>query len=417
MTSSVIVGVDRRRFLDHTSALDSIAIDNAYAQWGGVPPAATVVLDLTKATYLPHSTLMYLGALFRHRALRGRLTQLRLAQDPRLIAFLRSWNFPEFLADVTRLPFAALLEPETRHYYANAEIDVPVDVEFTWDPVRREFTDLLPRKHFALTPVDLHISPIRAAMSAHESWREQNILHVLDRHLRNGGRRVATHIVLEAVLNAARHPGALMAYTSSRIFHRSDGSPHELEWCVWDDGQPIASTLLHQTRRGLPIRSGAFGAVDEEFLVQLRGATDRGKEIRILGNTSETPNDHRLMTVLAFLLGVTSTPGRGEEESTGARLETLESEGEHLQAEPYGLDAATSRKAGLGLYLIRRTVIDQFGGSIEYATSHYRYTITKGPESSIYYVSARLKSRAAWPLKGNLFTFHIPLNEEGMANG
>lgn len=417
MTSPVVIVVDRRRFLDHTSALDSIAIDNAYAQWGGVPPGADIILDLATASYLPHSTMMYLGALFRHRALRGRLTQLRLAQEPRLIAFLRSWNFPEFLSDVTGLPFAALLEPETRNYYATAEIEVPLDVEFTWDPDRREFTELLPRKHFALTPVDLRISPIRAAMSAHENWREQNIQHVLDRHLRNGGRRVATHVVLEAVLNAARHPGASMAYTSSRIFHNSDRSPHELEWCVWDDGQPIASTLLHQTRRGLPIRSGAFGAVDEEFLVQLRGSTDRGRAIRVMSNTPETPNDHRLMTAIAFLLGVTSTPGRSEEESTGARLEELESEGERLQAEPYGLDASTSRKAGLGLYLIRRTVIDQFGGSIEYATSHYRYTITQGPEPSLYFVSARLKSRAAWPLKGNLFTFHIPLSEGAPGNG
>lgn len=417
MTSPITIEVDRRRFLDYTSALDSVAIDNAYPQWGGVPPGAHIILDLAKATYIPHATLMYLGALFRHRALRGQLTQLRLAQDPHLIAFLRSWKFPEFLSEVTGIPFPALLVPETRHYYATVEVKVPVDVEFTWDPVRRKFTQLLPREHFALTPVDLRISPIRAAMSAHEHWREQNILHVLNRHLRNGGRRVATHVVLEAVLNAARHPGASMAYTSSRIFHKADRSPHELEWCVWDDGQPIASTLLHQTRRGLPIRSGAFGVVQEEFLVQLRGSTDRGKEIRILGNTPETPNDHRLMTVLAFLLGVTSTPGRSEEESSGARLEKLEGDGERLQAEPYGLDAATSRKAGLGLYLIRRTVIDQFGGSIEYATSHYRYTITQGPESSQYFVSARLKSRAAWPLKGNLFTFHIPLSEEGPGNG
>lgn len=413
MTTAKWITVPRRQFLDYSTALDSVAIDNSYRQLAPATNGTGVILDLSSATYLPHATLPYLGALFRERALRGQSTQLRLARDPRLFAFLRSWQFPEFLEQATRMPFRALLDEETRDYYATTKIEVPLNVEFTWDPHKHEFTELLPRKHFAITRINLGISPIRAAMSAHDNWREQNLQHVLDRHLGGGGSRVATHVVLEAVLNAARHPGAAMAFTSSRIFHNPDRSPHELELCVWDDGQAISSTLLNETRHGRKIRSEAFGAVSEEFVVELRGTSDRGRRVRILSDTSSTPTTHRLMTALAFLLGVTSTPEQGEEDSSGARIGQLEGDPSCLQGLPYRLNNTLGQKAGLGLYLIRKTVIDQFGGSIEYSTNHYRYRITQGDGPSRYTIFARLKTRDSWPLKGNLFTFHIPLTEDG----
>ena len=368
---------------------------------------APLILDLSEATYLPHSTLPYLGALFRERALRGYQTQLRLSHDPLLIAFLRSWKFPEFLERAARAPFLALLDADTRNYYTSVKIEVPRNVELTWDPRESRFTELLPREHFALTQIDLGISPIRAAMEAHANWREQNIQHVLDRHLGGGGSRVATHVVLEAVLNAARHPGASIAYTSSRIFHASDRSPHELELCVWDDGLSVSSTLLSKTRRDKMIRSTAFGAVQEEFAVELRGASSRGRWLRVRSDTMHNPSTHRTMTALAFLLGVTSTPSREEDDSSGARIEQLGGSVRDLQDPPYGLNSNLTKDSGLGLYLIRKTVIDQFGGSIEYATNQYRYLVKRSATPSQYHILARW-CRVIWPIRGNFFTFHIP---------
>ncbi|WP_328858103.1 hypothetical protein OG579_03415 [Williamsia herbipolensis] len=229
---------------------------------------------------------------------------------------------------------------------------------------------------------------------------------VLDQYLDNQGRRIATHVVLEAVLNAASHPKASMAYTSSQ-FIREDyvldalqRGPY-LEVAIWDDGDPIAYTLQQAIHDGREVKSAAYGFVEEEFTVKLVRTATGQPEIRIL-STKNPGIDYNFpwLTVSAFLAGITSRPraqGANSKSTPGIRGSE-----EELPAELWD-------RGGIGLYLIRKNVIDLFKGRIRYMCQNYRMSMSSGGDRGVYDVLIQHRPDNSWPLRGNLMILEIPL--------
>lgn len=383
--------------------LSAAEIDAAVAQLGDSVTDRPLLLDLSTSAYLHQDTLLFLGGFFRARAETRLRTRLRLAQRVRLFDFLRSWHFFEFLCHVTNTSIDQILTLDTMRFLSRQN-DPPRYVRVVDDPLGG-YENLLLREQFSITPIDLSVNPVRAATVLQDRWLEQHLVSILDTLLtrderRVDGQRVATHVVLELVLNAASHPGASMAFLSSQ-FDVSDPDQRALSLSVWDDGVSMAETLTQALGVG-GIKSAAFGAVDEEFLVEITNGPRSERVMRLTSSQQDLPVDSETLNIVAFMLGVSSKPNSPRGRNSGLSPHVVQA----------SLSAAQVDAGGLGLYLVRRTAIDLFGGSVTYKTGHYRYSIRSGGRDGSYAVSARVSHQETCKIAGNLIEVILPL---GMA--
>jgi hypothetical protein len=378
---------------------DGLALDNSWAIFRetGALPSNPVVLDFRKMDYLDHETLLYIGALIRFRTIRNAKTFITLPPEGTVWDFLRAWQFPEFIEMVAERPFSKLLTAESRARYERDRHSFPRYAKVI-DLPGGGVSELLPTDHFRITPIDLKENPLRAATIARAPWLEEHTIAILDAYLDGDGSRVGSLVVLEAVLNAAMHPEATMAFTSSQIVlpgpddYRTNKT---LEIAVWDDGISLAQTLKKRLKQGLQITSTAFGEFDERFDVRLMRSNGR-EEFRSLESNHESLHaDFPWLTVAAFMAGVSSLPDRASAET-----------GEGLRR-----GARSTHAPGMGLRYIRKNVLNLWGGTIRYWVGSYRFTMTATDDPDIYSVHAYYRPTDAWPLQGNLLFLDIPLTD------
>jgi hypothetical protein len=377
---------------------DGLAIDNSYRDLtkAGRSPSGPVVLDLGGLDYLDHEALLYLGALLRFRVRHNQETLLELPRDSRVWEFMRAWNFPQFIANVAERPFKEVLAEASRRIVERDETRFPKYAKVIELPGGGQ-SELLPTEHFQITPIELSDNPFRSATIAQSAWLERHTLSILNAYLDGQGGRVGGLVVLEAVLNAAMHPEATMAYTSSQIVLPSQQDPSGrpiLQIAVWDDGLPLAVTLKRRLDEGLAVTSPAFGAFLETFQVRLIRSSGR-EEVRMLtSRASELPADFPWLTVAAFMAGVTSLPDRLPADT-----------GDGIRGGEIGHNFP-----GMGLRYIRRNVLNLWKGRIRYWTNSYRFTMRALDEPDGYAVTVQYRPKAAWPLQGNLLYLDIPLD-------
>ena len=396
---------DDVREYDGFPILDPLAIDHTFPPFAYREP---VIFDFGEVSWIEHECLMYLGAVVRWRVAKGLETFFRLPsfsvaeleerQDSkvltraRLLLYLRTWDFPQFIESVSGRPFRDLLTSDCIDSYDLLHDHLPdlIRVITTRGGGSEQF---LPRHRLAITPIKMQETALKTATLEQERWLQSHMMSVLNFYLDGMGERIATSVVLEAVLNAASHPNAHMAFTSCQFSLGADrrrSDPH-LVVVFWDDGMVIPETLDRQIGKGGDITSREFSAMTEDERLRVRVQDKDG-----LSTTEILESNHETIdmvvsrrgvawtTAAAFLTGVTSSPGGGDE-------------------------ASVSDNRGLGLSLIRRTVIDLFGGSIEYMFGQYRMTMHADPEPSTYDVFLSESVGAAWPLAGNLMVVRIPL--------
>lgn len=377
---------------------DGLALDKSYRQFAsaGRKLGDPVVLDLSRLEYLNHEALLYLGALVRFRVLRNQDTLFELPKHQRVWEFMRAWNFPQFIAAVVGRPFGEVLTMDSRVRFERDQTSFPRYAKVIELP-GGGLSELLPTGHFQITPIELSANPFRAATIAQASWLERHTLSILNAYLGGEGDRVGSLVVLEAVLNAAMHAEAQMAFTSSQIVlpHMQGPSGRRtLQIAVWDDGLPLAATLKRRTENGQTITSPAFEAVQETFRVRLIRSTGR-EEVRILhSGSSELPEDFPWLTVAAFMAGVTSLPDRPAQQP-----------GKDDRGRDIGLNFP-----GMGLHYIRRNVLNLWNGSIRYWANSYRFSMRASDLQDYYDVMVQYRPRDSWPLQGNLLYLDIPLD-------
>lgn len=380
---------------------DGLAIDNSYQELARAGRSANgpVVLDISGLDYLDHEALLYFGALIRFRVRHGQQTFLELPRDQRVWEFMRAWRFPEFIASVVERPFAEVLTETSRSRYAADQTQFPRYAKVIELPGGGT-SELLPTDHFQITPIELSDNAFRAATIAQSPWLERHTLSILNAYLDGQGGRVGSLVVLEAVLNAAMHPEAKMAYTSSQIVLPSPqdlSGRRALQIAVWDDGLPLATTLRRRLQEGLRVTSPAFEAFQETFRVRLIRSSGR-EDVRLLtSGTPDLPTDFPWLTVAAFMAGVTSLPDRAGSAT-----------GDGVRGGSVGL-----RHPGMGLRYIRRNVLNLWNGRIRYWTNSYRFTMRATDEPDCYAVTAQFRPKASWPLQGNLLYLDIPLDGRG----
>jgi hypothetical protein len=341
--------------------------------------------------------------MLRFRVLSQKETAIELPEDDHVWQFMLAWNFPQFIATVTGQSFGEILTETSRARFESDKTQIPRYTKVI-DLPGGGVSELLPTDHFQITPVELSDNPFRAATIAQSPWLERHALAILDAYLDGQGGRVGSLVVLEAVLNAAMHPEATMAFTSSQIVLPSPDEPSDrktLQLAVWDDGLSLAATLRKRLDNGLPVTSPAFEAFQETFRVRLIRSNGR-EEVRLLTSGSpELALDFPWLTVAAFMAGVTSLPDRpGEETGDGVR----------------GADAGINYP-GMGLRYIRRNVLNLWNGRIRYWTNSYRLSMKATGDADNYAVTVQYRPRTSWPLQGNLLYLDIPLDGREIEDG
>lgn len=383
------ITVEPRDLLGYPASIDILALDRAIDRTTRdslLDPR--LVIDLSRASYLDHDALLMLGGVIASRKASNLGTQLDIPDSPRVVDFLRAWEFPEFIRTVAT-PLSAFT-PASEHLLAEAEVRPPRYIGYTEDRDGQR-SRLLLRSSLAITRAGLSGDAWSDAAQATERFRTLNFLSVLKRTI---GRKAPTYVpaaIQEAVHNAATHAQASLAYTSCQLRsnHLEDGVVGEMQIGVWDDGESFSATLAHTLSEGNGITSEEYGSEGAVFDVALRLA-DGGSEVLSLKDSEPlVTTDPGLLSCAAFMLGVSSDPEQSR----------------HPRARP-GTDGPT--RGGIGLYTLRSIAIDGFGGKITYRSSDLTLTIHQGAQPHHYRVRISSLRNSGWPTKGNLLLIDIP---------
>lgn len=391
------------------NVVDAFSVDNCWADFKRAAGSEDdgIIFDFGETKYLSHDSLLHIAGLLSFRHYRNLTTQFELPRTDRVWQYLRAWRFPQMVETITGREFPESLTSDSKTKYFRDTSETPVYVRAIVLPGGGD-AELLPQRHFTITPIRLDENPLRAATWIKDQWMEKHLLSVLDAYLENEGERVGSLVVLEAVLNAAMHPKAKSAYISSQIVMSLDetvGDAQSMEISVWDDGVAIADTLRMRLQNGLQITSDAYGTVDETFQVRLV-RSGRDEFLQTVGPDIDELDPHfPWLTVAAFIVGVTASPERTLTEEQQARFDDIEK-----------LFGSAPSHAGRGLHYIRRNVLNLWHGELRYSSGHYRLHMRAAEQENTYSVTIQYRPGDAWPLRGNNLTMHIPLGRTP-ANG
>jgi hypothetical protein len=369
---------------------------------GGQTPdqPAGLFIDLSSVTYFDVPGMVFLLSRLVERSRGEARTSLALPQ-PSALARLRAWRFDIAYDRLCRPAFSDLLVSESKERWAHvAHTPRTIDDE------------LLPDAYFPLQ-VAMRVSrPFDPTLAVEwsDEWQRAYILSVLNRMLAqpgrsDRGRRIATHVVHEAIMNGVRHPGAsvIASASSARAYRRKDGSlkSKHLSMCVWDDGESIPATLAAVASTGsalVPRSSPLFARrIRLEQVDESQPAKERTRPtVKYVSNLDpvQATGDRDRLLVAATFPGVTS-----------------DLSAEHGLAHPEVVsDHASFALPGMGLFVLCSTVAESFGGKVTIRTENLRMSVScpksGQPGQDLLVKVTRLPEHAS--LLGNQLTIRIP---------
>ena len=246
--------------------------------------------------------MVYLTARLAHRTSPNKTTLLRLPTSRRVREHIRNWHFPQALTGATGMTFRRLVDPRDHSYFGEREGDPASIIGSRSGRLPPHYFPI--RTFFALSGdfgYDLLIEET-------SRWQSRYVLAVLNQHLRNHGRRVATHVIYEAIVNAIRHPKARILQTGSSF--QASGSSGHLTLVIWDDGESIIETLRAGALRQGSLMPHNDSKLHREFILRpvlQNGVEGEKQTVRSDSVTTADTDDHKML-LAAFFPGVTSRP-------------------------------------------------------------------------------------------------------------
>jgi hypothetical protein len=249
--------------------------------------------------------MLYLVSKIIQRDRAGLWTSVRLPDHAETLNFLRDFGFPQMLERATSRPLVTLLTNEDRERLARAgEAEVSIS-----DP-----SPTLPFNFFPLEAVQL-TQGLTPAVQYAARWLERHVLAALDRDLHGKGSRVATHVVLEALLAARKESTATCAIIAAYYGRMTDGLPH-MQIAIWHDG----AGYWHAGERSLELGRRGDGRPAAEprwqYVVRHRSAGQEAKrEVLDDGEVYALSSDSPAFSLQAFqrlsTAGGVSNEGQG----------------------------------------------------------------------------------------------------------
>jgi hypothetical protein len=364
------------------------------------PSVSAIEIDLSEVEYLDQECLLYLLGLICKRQEDGFATRLHLPRSEAVFTHLRAWRFLEALDSLMADGLYPILSDDSRSRLTQFHPSPPEYLRPA-DRVEGGRTALLPVSLFSISPIDLSLGAEVAADRVRGSWLNDHVVTVFDRHLRGFGERVATDVLYESIVNAATHSGADRAFMSAQLFAQprpdrgSAVHQRELVITVWDNGVSFSDSLLRGLRRFGHIKSPAYGLVPEAFDLEFHDIAANTVVSRLVDDVEQLSlDDVAESSLAAFLLGVTALPSRGE----------------HSYSSPGSQPSPTADlSGGLGLYIIRRAVVDLFKGSLYYASGSVRAEVRSSGTIGRYAAELTRMSASGPNVGGNLLVARMQL--------
>ena len=368
---------------------------------------ARLCIDMSRVDFILVECLMTLVAEISRRQERGLGTTLRLPQSERVRAFLREWDFPIVVKQITGITFYDLVDPRDHHFFRGRGGDGGVDGErsfkiyksYHWrDQEWKVPLDM--NRFFAFRTWDVADflqadDPLRfkrAVLDESERWANDTVIEaVLRNALGPYYKYLPSHIVHEAMSNAFRHGGARsIAAVSKADFGRNIGRSRFLTLSFWDDGVPMHGTLKAALHLNKPIVSGIHG-VTPQIEYDVRQGTERLKRSSAVIPGAEGNNEDFLLA--ALFPGVTSDP-----------------DGIGHFPHPEMSDPVGSLP-GSGLSNLVNAAVDIFGGSVAIRSGAYFMNVKRSKKTSPDATAPKygVKIEDHGPFKGNMVTVRLPL--------
>jgi hypothetical protein len=377
-----------------------LSIDGLDAAWSAArvststPADAPLFINLDRVTFLHIEAMMMLLALLVDRTRRRFSTRLELPRKEGPLNALRAWDFARVTKESTGVDLDVFLTVGSRLRFQNREpIDSPfVSIIETPDGgVQME----LPGSFFALKKVEMGQDAEVAAEVARLPYYDRHLVEILNDALKQDGRRIGSFLVREAIKNCVSHPQANVAYTTMQI------RKNEVAIVVWDDGDSFSATFAQAHAKKAPLKSLAYGRAADVINTKFidRDMTSKSKDIDHNSKTDD-PHDDEEFIPFAFIMGTSSTPDIIYRRTDDERKD-LEQYVPH-DLIPY---------SGIGLHVIRKCVVDVFGGSIFYAAGGYRFDLRAKAkdEPGVYKGMLTLRRQGRSQVAGNLLVFRLPI--------
>jgi hypothetical protein len=140
--------------------------------------------------------------------------------------------------------------------------------------------------------------------------------------------------------------------------------------------------------------------MNDHFLGKFTDAKGNEHPIDFHSNDEPAFSGEPYLIIAALFLGVTSMP----------RDPAYDDEDVHRQVEPEHLPPPAVGYGGIGLHLVRKTVVDGFGGSLHYATGSYRLTVKRTGGAGPYETTLNELPPEEPRVKGNLLWVRVPVD-------
>ena len=359
-----------------------------------------ILINLEECMFIEIASLAILFAFIRKRNLLGFTTKINLPKTKDVRDFLRTWDFEKAFDFTTGARFRDSVEKENLKYFGeNKRIsDNKYYNEVNLDGVTR----LLSNRFFSFKILlnDISISKAECIHYEVKRWEQELILSTLEKYLSSKGQFIASRIIYEGLTNAATHPNANFVLISShfdmdRSLKIKDKGFFTL--IIWDDGLSMIETIKDALQQRLNIKNEEIN--EKEYKIYEKYQSPESLTSNIIKSTImpsiESTEDEILLSTT--LPGITSDI-KGEK---------------HLSTNFASI--SNNFKPGIGLYILVKTVLEDYQGSISFRTKNYFMNIKPPLKTIQRKYSARfqikiLKYPDLMPeFLGNLITIRLPI--------
>lgn len=381
--------------------------------------SSAISLDFRETTFVEPPALQAVIALCRQLMLRGARPSIRIPRNKKVRDMWRAWHFAPALSAATGVDHFELFDKQDHYWFTEPATDYR-SIEYG-ETKHSPTVELYPYNYFPFTGYNLdRYGPpsARVANEAKQAWSAPHIMDVLKRKIGRGASHFPSVVVFESILNSTRHPRATIVQTASfdqsayrggavasksQVDKKSTFTTH-----FWDDGESMADKLHQAIVGGVKVRTNPSNDFERNYLLRFEDP-----ENNVNSTTSESSSQalgidisEHLSLLAALFPSVTSSPSGS---------------GNQVPAEILREDARFGNP-GMGLFVLTRTVVEMFGGSIAFRTGRYFMNVrplTKpekkaNPEADIR-VKIQRQPSSVPAFLGNMVTIRLKYSESPKA--
>ncbi len=431
MSKKVINFNIKSEYISFPSSCEVNVIDNIFNLYFKkfYKDTKSLTLDFSNTTFIEMISLMHLNSIISYNITKIPEINIELPKKKEVRDFLRSWEYPKAIKEVTGLNFSDLVTEKSLAYFG--ENETKKDNKYSGYLFFNDSGDLdrLLNNYFPFltffinyqnnTNEEEYEFNVQLALEEADRWKKNLMVSFLQEYLNGPENYFSSRIVFEAMFNAIRHPNAKLIQTSSYMQYNDTSKYFTLSW--WDNGNSIIKTLQTTLENEGTIVNDkeiynkliSYYLINETINInkqntEISFVENTGEKILSNLNINESISDENLL-LAAIMPGVScDTKGIGHKTHPKLGNEYDNSQNKSTFDENFPIKAP-----GMGLSLLINTVVKIYKGSVAIRTNNYFMNIrnpkkTETDKEVDYIVKIR-KYDNTYEFPGNMLTVRLPL--------